>query len=366
MTGNHQLGWLDAARNLSVLDVATRLGIEVKRTPSSHHCACPACGAERRHQKSGDRRGSVGIPVARPHTWHCFTCDAAGDAIDFAAHRLSGDRFRSLQEAGKAAVREFFQAETGFAVQAAPRPRTDLMPVAWENAETKYPPRGEVLALWSQCDPLNSDAECAAYLKSRGVHNLAEVAEHDAARALRPGASMPGWASYGGRTWEQTGHRIIVPLYDFVGNLTSVLARTVDVDKQRVDRKSVGAKGYQRRGLVIAGSYGLHMLVKGNSRSMHGDANFTLTIAEGEKDTLRFIADGADGEVTEDYRPIACKGVLGIVSGAFTRDIASRVPSGSHVVLATDADEAGDKYAEQIKALVGDRVTYERKPPKEY
>lgn len=354
-------GWLDSARDLSVVDVATRLGFEVRRSPSSHHCACPACGAERRHAKTRDRRGSVGIPVTRSHTWACFTCGAAGDAIDFAAHKLAGERFRSLQEAGKAQVREFFGGDASSAFVAPRRVRTDALPVGWENADVQYPPYGEVEWLWEKaCDPVDGDDEAAGYLGSRGITEVDVLAGAEAARALRRGIELPAWASVAGRPWSETGHRIVVPLYDFTGRMMSVLARSVD---RGTRPKSVGTSGYQRRGLVMAGGYGRQMLMSGDNGSLHHMENFRLTIFEGEVDLLRGLATGADDVANENYQTASVRGALGIMSGSFTRDIASRVPSRSTVVLATDGDEQGDKYADEIRRLIGNRVTYERRPP---
>jgi DNA primase len=40
--------------------------------------------------------------------------------------------------------------------------------------------------------------------------------------------------------------------------------------------------------------------------------------------------------------------VLGIVSGSWTDELAQRVPAGTRVLIRTDADAAGDKYARRI------------------
>lgn len=358
MSMQYRSNWLDSAREQRVADVATRLGYELKRAPSSAHCACPACGAERRHTKTHDRRGAVGIPNTKPNTWLCWQCDAAGDAIDFASHRLAGNRFRDLDDAGKAAVREFFGSEATGVVPAPPRPRTDVMPVGWENADTLYPPMFEVERLWDACGPVDLDDEAAGYLGSRGITGVDWVSEHDVARALPAGYVGPSWASIFGAQWSETGHRIIVPLFDYRGRMRSVLARSVE-KAPRV--KSAGTSGFQRRGLVMAGSYGREMLMHGQAKRWHFLEQFRLTIYEGEVDTIRGVSLAEDNLLMDKFSPAACTAVLGIFSGSFSRDIASRVPSGSTVVIATDDDEAGDKYEAHIKATIGDRVQYERR-----
>jgi len=49
------------------------------------------------------------------------------------------------------------------------------------------------------------------------------------------------------------------------------------------------------------------------------------------------------------------------VSGSWSAAIAARIPNGSHVVIATDNDAAGDKYAEIIAASLSGRVYLERR-----
>jgi len=357
--------WIDQFRDSSVVEVAVRLGYEPRRHTSSHSTKCPACGAVLRHKKSRDRRGAVGIPHANPAGWRCFQASCGGDAIDFVAFHVGGRRFRDLGDEDKREVQEWFcgplSTQAGRfhhpGTRSAALPPPSSLPVAWENASTVYPPRDEVETFWDGCRPVWQDCDAMAYLESRQIHDARRLAEHDCVRVLPWDATCPAWAHCGERAWADSGHRLIVPLYDWQGRMRSVIGRSLE-RQPRV--KSSGAKGFQRRGLVMAGTYGLEMLRVGPMAHMHRLEQFRLSVYEGEVSFLRGISQAPyDCVIEEDYRPAAFRGALGIFSGSFTRDVASRVPSGSVVVLRTDDDEPGRKYAEQIQASIGTRVSYE-------
>lgn len=355
-------GWIDRARDLPAAEAARKLGYEVRRSASSEHTKCPACGTERRHRKSRDRRGSVGFPRSKPFAWHCFTCDVGGDAIDFVSYHVGGARYRDLEAGRRDEVRQFFEPYGSVTVHipAATRlPRSAQSP-AWENADTIYPPVGEVESFWGSCVRIDESSRAADYLAFRGITDLSLLVEHDACRALPSSSLLPAWASVGGRQWSDTHHLVVVPLYDWHGQMRSVLSRSVE---RTPVLKTAAATGYQRRGLVMAATHARQMLATGPSRGFHLHERFKLSVWEGEIDYLRAVSLGFDAALDPlpgEYRPSAVRGCMGIFSGSFTRDIASRVPSQTHVVLATDDDEQGDAYAVKIQELLAQRVTYER------
>ncbi len=110
----------------------------------------------------------------------------------------------------------------------------------------------------------------------------------------------------------------------------------------------------------MAGSYARELLITGAHAHWHRLERLRVSVFEGEIDFLRAIAGSADVELDEDFRPAAYRVAFGIFSGSFTRDVALRIPSGSTVVVATDADDQGDKYAVDIQARIGDRCAFER------
>lgn len=347
--------WILRNRSRSVAEVAASF-TEVRRATSQHHCACPCCGAEKRHTKQGDRRGAVWIPNSDPTGWKCWQCSAHGDAIDFVSYELHGLRYRELSDASKAEVRGWFELcdPSGPSL---PPPRASKRPSGpgVANAFSSYPPRHEVEAFWDACVSVDRDDDALAYLAHRGLLPIEPLLEHEAVRVLPMGATCPDWARLDERPWWQTGHRLIVPLYDWRGDLRSFIARSVEFEPVI---KSAGLSGYNRRGLIMAGTYGRQMLASGAGGYMHRDDRFRLSIFEGEINWLRGMARGTDCVVEERFLPVAFRGALGIFSGSFTEDVASRVPDRTNVVIATDDDKQGHEYGAQIQRQLGDRVDY--------
>lgn len=350
------MSWIDTARQFDTVEVALRCGYEVRRGPSASSTACPACGSERRHTKSKDRRGAIGIPH-KTGGWHCHQCECSGDAIDFVAYELCDKRYRELDDDGKAKVREWFEPGLSSApyVRPAPRPRAPALPPAFENADADYAPLGEVEDLWEKaCADVLVDHEAMDYLGFRAITlGVEDFDTAGIARALQPGP-LPRWAAMSGRNWVETGHRLIVPLYSHHGVARSVVARSV---KRSPAIKSTGP-AYGRRGLVMAGHVGQAVLRLGVRGGFHARRPLEVLIYEGEIDFLTHVhldtddchADGVHGWTA----------VFGIQAGSWTRDVAARIPNASVVRIRTHDDEAGRKYADQIDAALSRRMTCHR------
>jgi hypothetical protein len=325
------MSWLDRAVLTSVRDVAERMGREVRRSPSSDHCACPACGAERRHSSRHDRRGAVGVARDRPLGWRCHACQASGDAVDFVSFALCGARFRDLDAQSKVRVREWFEGP-GYVT-----PRASRRVEAAAPPPPQRPPLEEIRQLLLGRVAVHEDPQTAAYLAFRGC-DPDGTSRLDLAFALGTSA-LPAWARIGETPWTRSRHRLIVPLSDATGVMRSCIARSVE-RQPRV--KSVAPSGYSRAGLVMANLVARAML-RGKSRPDH------VLIREGEIDFLQ-----------ESLRaPEAA--VFGIVSGSWTTALAARIPEHAHVVIATDADDAGDRYAHAIAATLEGRIQFERR-----
>src|SRR5690606_2268434 len=88
--------------------------------------------------------------------------------------------------------------------------------------------------------------------------------------------SLPDWARYRGRTWTETGHRLIVRAWDHDGRLRSVRAwRVTDGDSP----KRLPPAGKRAAGLVLANRTAVLML-----RRLA--CPLTLVIVEGEPDWI--------------------------------------------------------------------------------
>jgi hypothetical protein len=76
-----------------------------------------------------------------------------------------------------------------------------------------------------------------------------------------------------------------------------------------------------------------------------------VVIAEGEPDFLTWATMHALKSPTPAYA------VLGVIAGSWGDAIAARIPNGSRVIIRTDHDEAGEKYATDIIRTLARRCT---------
>ena len=339
--------WIDSMRGVAIVDVAHQLGLAIgeKRRWIS---PCPACGRERRNASTpGERRGAIGLPT--PTTWYCFACEARGDAIDLVAASIGHARFKDLPHHHREEVREWCQRFIGN--EPSQIRRCPLAPV--ERVERPYPPTGEVLELLRHCIPTADDDGVSAYLRSRGVDPV-EVDDRRLAMALPAGVSLPAWARFGAHTWTEIGHRLLVPLVDYKGDIRSVVARRV-IDGETP--KALPPKGFGKAGLVWACPFARTLLREGRPEWWTSDAPpLRIYVVEGDSDFLTAATGASHGirwSDADEYAPA----IIGITSGAWTPEIAARIPDGVELVIATDDDDAGDRFADSIARSVSARIT---------
>lgn len=338
---------------MSITDIAAELGMDVRQSGNSPPSifGCPACGASTRHSKARDRRGAVGIRGAN-NGWRCFQCDASGDGVDLVAFELCDSKYKDLRDDQKAVVRAKLAALTGLgkggaAVRAA-KPRKPIAAVA--APIRSYLPLEQASAFWSSCRPVVDARYTHAYLLSRGL-DPTKVSDADIARALPlagyDGVEIPGWAVFGRSCWRKLGYHLIVPLRDANGVICSFIARNVHgAQRPRFGDdpipKSIPPKGFARGGLVAACPLALQLLTTGATPSWWSrGAQLRVVITEGEVDYLAWATACSDADAH-------AHATFGIVSGSWTADHASRVPDGCTVVIATDCDPEGDRYATKI------------------
>ena len=225
---------------------------------------------------------------------------------------------------------------------------------AWtppEPTPPTYPDRGDVLALLDAGRTMRDGKagrlpdDVSGWLSGRGIDGehayrcglvVPLDGEPDLPHALgaRP-RPVPGWAS----RWFGRGYRALFRLYDAGGMVRSLRARRVgDGDGP----KSLAPRGFNVRGLVLA--------TLGAVRWLRGyDVLRELVIVEGETDLL---------SAAQAWPSCA---TVGLVSGgSWTADMAAKVPEAARVLVATDNDQAGDKYAETIGGTLGGRCEIRR------
>lgn len=282
--------------------------------------------------------------------WKCHGCGESGDALSLiAAVRGMSIRsdFRSvlIEAAAIAGLHEVVR-ELETRTENADRP-VFQPPMRDPIAEVDYPPQAQVDDLWSRAMPVTEDAEVTTWLASRGVDaNRVELS--DLARALPADATLPRWASWRGpmprsRSWIELGHRVLFPMRDPTGAIRSVRAGRMGEGESP---KRLPPSGCRASGLVMADEMATAMLVGSRIPKR-------VVITEGEPDFLA-MATSRQVEVT---------GVIGIVSGSWTPEFALRFPEGCgiEVIIWTDRDAAGDRYAAEIAPWLVQRGCFVRR-----
>jgi len=358
--GSRAAPWLDGMKRARVLDVAAALGLHTRPARGAgggEVWPCPACGRDRRNATTaGEKRGAIGVR-REGLGWHCFPCDAAGDALDLASHHIGGRRFRDLADHSKAEARDWCGRFLGLDTSRRGAGGTQVRklavaraPEAPEREDPAFPPAEELAALWGACVAVTDDAAAGAWLAGRGL-DVARLADLDAVRALPlEAAGLPAWA----RSWGSRAMRLVVPLVDAHGRPRSVLARTVtpSAELPADARKSVAPAGFARAGLAMACPLARQVLGLG-ARPSWWSGPLRVVVAEGEPDYMTWASASSDAA---EHAPA----VLGIVGGSWTPDLAERIPDGAELVVRTHDDDAGAVYATKIVATMAGRVAARR------
>jgi hypothetical protein len=314
-------------RLLDPVGVCQTLGLEVHRPDRG------GCFTRLRDEKTPSARVSVG-PEGTLRVVD-FGSGFVGDVYDLIAHVHGWDARRDfprvLQEARRLAGES---ATPG-------RPTAH----AWSSAPPReYPPQNELLAFWDMCIVVGGCDESRRWLEEERGIRAATVDRLDLARALPPKAALPRWAHFGDATWRDTGHMLIVPMWDADGSMRSVRACRV----RKGQPKRLPPTGHRASGVVMADVQGRRMLA---SALASEQPLRRVVICEGEPDWLSWctwLSEQGDAKETA---------VLGVVNKSWTDEIGARVPDGTTVVVRTHLDEAGDRYAEEINASLGPRCS---------
>lgn len=298
----------------------------------------------------GERRPSCSITTGPDGTIRvrCFSCGWTGDALTLIAQRYglslrSADEFREVlatgaELAGHLALADEIRLDGEDSDEARERAkearsRRQRLAAPVSQPEPEYPPLDEIRALWADCGPANDDPEICAMLVRRRI-DPDVVTELDLGRALPAQGILPRWAAYGGRSWRETGHRLILRAWDDRGALRSVRGwRVTDGDSP----KRLPPAGHKAAELVQV-NRGAWLMLAGRYCPLR------LYVVEGEPDMVVAATTFARHD-----------SVIGIGSGSWTEAFARRVPRGTEVIVATHADDAGDRYAAHVLDTLGDR-----------
>lgn len=238
-----------------------------------------------------------------------------------------------------------------------------VQPTRPPEPERPYPPAGALEAFWSAASPLVSygsggelvtDAEAYTMLEGRRL-SPKRLTDLDAVRVLAPGLDVPRWAKFRGdnrhesQPWPSLGYRLVVPMFDPSGVMRSARAWRVGPPLDPDDPKRVPPLWHKARGLVMADPVAREMLQTGAVPAWWPRGKvFRVGIFEGEPDWCSALCMYSD----------ACEAppaMLGIVNGSWSDELAARIPDGARVIIQTDDNMAGARYAREIIASLAHR-----------
>ena len=291
------------ARAVPLLSVFSAL--DIRPSARGTYGPCPACGATSRGQE--DRRGPLGLSPSR-EGWRCHRCDARGDGLTAVRARV-GDW---------PAVWGWY-ADRGWCTPPAdhrPRPVPPPRPAPPPPPPKPPVPVEEVRALLRRCVDVPADVP-----DRRLVSPLA--------RWLPEGVSLPRWAASRDGTWQESGHRVLIPLWDARGLLAGVRARAAD--RAAAHPKARPPVGHAIGPVCMASPTALRWLRGGPSPE-------GVVIVEGEPAWIAWAT----------AHPALA--VLGIVSGSWSPEWSERVGDlPALVVLDRDGGEAS--YLRSLASL---------------
>lgn len=265
----------------------------------------------------------------------CFGCDWTADAIGLVAEvagletRGTGFREAVVEAARVAGLHSLVDALSG---GPAPSPPTAPESAAQGNLARgklkEWVPQDQAKMIWEFATSVALDKEASEYLVCQRRLDPDFMARSNLLRVIPPDMALPPWASYHGKTWAETGHRMICRLFSAEGHFVSLRAwRITSGDSP----KRLPPAGHRGTGHVLANRTAVGMLL-GKYRPR------LLEVTEGEPDWATMCQLTTDMSVA----------VIGIGSGWWIPEIARRVPSSTRVNVRTHADEAGEKYAAQV------------------
>lgn len=191
--------------------------------------------------------------------------------------------------------------------------------------ELARPPWAELAPLMRSCVPVAEDLDVSTWLRSRGIPPEL-IGERTPAHALPRSGRLPRWAGSRLGDWRTGGYRLLLPTYDYLGQVRSVIARRITRRIGDDAPKALPPTGFKRKALVLANRAGVRAL-------RAGACSDPVVVVEGEPDWLTVAVALPDWPV------------FGIAPGAWHAAFASRLRGAPMWIVATDEGHEGDRYA---------------------
>lgn len=281
----------------------------------------------------GERNPSCSVTVGPDGTTRCrcHACDWTGDALTLVGVATGVRGFTAIVDEACDLVGVPRPSESAAREWRAPAPSATQDAVS--PVKRTRPPPEDANAFWGESGAVTGNTAASQLLRSRCIDPSA-AQSRDLVRCIREGQPLPWWA---GRklvdddgterleSWLESGHVLLVRTFDADGEPRSVRAwRVIPGDSP----KRLPPGGHSAAGLVLANAAAVAML-----RGASGPSD--VVIAEGESDWLLWATR------------VECA-VFGVGSGWWTPQHSNKIPVGSRIIIRTDRDKAGDRYADTI------------------
>jgi hypothetical protein len=285
--------------------------------------------------------------------WNCHGCKTGGTLLDLVAQREGYVMPKDTNVVARRCADLFHvQLPEKGASSELPPPQVSPVPAkALPLRDRTYPPVDEIATFWNQCIPVSDEPQAAAWLKLRGL-NAHAVDDYQLARAIHRSAKLPRWARYKGdfntaKTWLETGHIVVLPVFDEHGMMRSIRSCRVFESMNDGVPKRLPPSGYKAHGLIVADGLGQWLLKHG---APFEDRVTDVVFVEGEPDFL------TRATLYPDNYPNP-PAVFGVFSGSWSDALAARIPDGSDVSIRTHIDTQGKKYAAHLWETLAKRCT---------
>lgn len=210
------------------------------------------------------------------------------------------------------------------------------------------PSEVSIVSLWAAALSLAVPSARAArvWAERRGL-DAQQLLERDLVRVLSPIQPCPSSCRIGGASWTEAGYRLLLPVFDHLGEFAGLRARHVDgPDAARSPIGEAPQAGAHELMPARAPTAGLCFADETGRALLHGSVVPTeIWVGQNGPDFLT---------LTDLLGQTDDRAVLGVFPGSWTPALAARLPDGARVVLATQASRTGDAHARRIAAtLVG-------------